>query len=202
MSLAPTSGAGKGGADLSSAFDTRFPPCYQLPVGIDLGERNPLVTLINTARLILVLFVVALIQLFDVNVVALEELGIGGFVYALLLSLLPFDRTRSRNISLLISVLDASFICLLVSRSGEIASPFLVLFVFPMIGLSVLYETAGAIAAAVIFLLYSVFELTMTDYPPEAIRNVFITMCLLSFFALYLGNVGKMLKAERDRPAA
>lgn len=165
---------------------------------IELGRPNTLIALINQARLVLVLVVIVLIQFIeDVDVIDLQWAGIAVFVYALILSVFPFHRTRSRNLSFLISLLDTSFVILIVARTGEIASPFLALLFFPLINLAVLYETRGAIASLVLFLLYTFLTLETTDYPPPAILNLFVAMCLYSFFAVYLGDVCHQIKSER-----
>ncbi len=171
---------------------------------LEQGEKNPLVTLINTARLVLVFLILCLIQLVDGNIVALETLGIVAGLYAVALSALPFDRTRSKHLGYLICLLDAALICGLITWTGEINSPFLAVLFFPLISLSILYETKGAFAAALIFLLYSSLHFLTAPvwrYTPAAILNLFVTMSLLSFFAVYLGNVGKSIKARGELKA-
>lgn len=161
---------------------------------------NPLIGLINTGRLILVLFVIGLLQLVDVDIIKMQLFGIGAATYATALAVLPFDKTRSKALGHLISLLDTVLICLFVDYSGEIGSPFLLLFIFPVISMAVLYGVRSALLVAVVMVTYAASQLTLAHYSPDVIRNLFFNGVLITFFALYLGTMARAVKG-RERIA-
>lgn len=164
-------------------------------------ERNPLIVLINTARLLLILAIVILVQFQPERfLIGLEKVAIGASVYAILLLALPFSRIRSPLLGYFISFVDSLFVLLVLTFSGDLDSPFFLLLFFPLISLAVLYETRGALIAIVIFTAYAIFFLGLQVYAVDTIINLLIRMCLLSVLALYLGNVAKSIKGrERIR---
>ncbi|MEW5692849.1 MAG: hypothetical protein AB1765_06100 [Candidatus Hydrogenedentota bacterium] len=168
-----------------------------MPEQIKKQSKNYLITMINTARAIMILCVIVLIQFQpEKNIISLETLGIIVSVYGILLLILPLDRIRIKLLGFIICLIDIIFILLLITYSGELDSPFFMLLFFPVISLSILYEAKGGLFAVVVFAIYYITFLMIHEYTYEAIGNLLIRMCLLSFFALYLGNVGKEIKGR------
>lgn len=162
-----------------------------------LAERNPLIVLINTARLLLILAIVILVQFQPERfLIGLEKIAIGASAYAILLLALPFSRIRSPLLGYCISFIDSLFVLLVLTYSGDLDSPFFLLLFFPLISLAILYEIQGAIIAIVIFTAYAIFFLGLQVYSVDTIMNLIIRMCLLSVLALYLGNIAKSIKGK------
>lgn len=185
--------------------------------------KNELITLINTARAILILCVLILIQFQpEINLIPLEILAIIASVYAVILLVFPFDRIKSKALGFIIGLLDIILIFSLISFTGELTSPFYVLLFFPLISLSIIYETWGSILAVVMFTLYFLYYFQMDylqiigaqqahvssfkqmtadlDLLRENMSDLLIRMSLMSLTALYLGNIGKQVKGrERIR---
>ncbi|HPP87215.1 MAG TPA: hypothetical protein PLM75_05075 [bacterium] len=170
-----------------------------------LQKRNPLIFVINLMRLILVIgsaAVLLIIQKVQPDIITRPQKLLYVFIVALLYSLIvliaPFSKIKNKFLGYFFCTIDSLLILGLIYCTGEIASPFFILFFFPLISLSFLYEILGSFYAAIIFTIYTIFFITTRSYSDsKLIANIFISMGILVMFSLYLGNIGKQIKARK-----
>ncbi|HOK41003.1 MAG TPA: hypothetical protein PLD27_08200 [bacterium] len=183
-----------------------------------LKEKNRLIFIINLARLLLIIGVIIFIQVFNYfdveiqsltssetqeiyaiyasNIKALIILGIVSLIYAILLLVAPLPKIKSKLLGYIFCSIDSILIFFLIFYTGEISSPFIILLFFPLISLSVLYETIGSTFAIFIFTLFMIYLLVFKNYSDKQIADIFVKMGVLALFSLYLGNIGKEIKAK------
>ncbi len=169
-----------------------------------LQKKNRLIFIINLTRLILtigcaiVLFIIQKAQPeYVTNPGALFYLLIISLIFSLVVLLAPFDKIKNKFLGYLFCSIDSLIILGLINYTGEIGSPFFILFFFPLISLSFLYEIVGSFFAAVLFTLYTILFITLKEYDSKMISDIFISMGILVIFSLYLGNIGKNVKGRK-----
>ncbi|HOL48485.1 MAG TPA: hypothetical protein PK189_09920, partial [bacterium] len=105
-------------------------------------------------------------------------------------------KIKSKLLGYIFCSIDSILIFFLIFYTGEISSPFIILLFFPLISLSVLYETIGSTFAIFIFTLFMIYLLVFKNYSDKQIADIFVKMGVLALFSLYLGNIGKEIKAK------
>lgn len=128
---------------------------------------------------------------------ALTIVGIVSLIYSLILLFAPFDKIKNKFLGYLFCLIDSFLIFYLILLTGEISSPFIILLFFPLVSLSILYETVGSTFAIFLFTLYTVFLLIFKgSYSSRQIADICVKMGILSLFSLYIGNIGKEIKSK------
>lgn len=162
----------------------------------------------NISRLLLVLItsvIVLMVRYLVKNPAELQlqyqplcVIGIISFLYAVILVIFNIHKLRIRKLGFMICIIDAMLIHATVVYSGGAASHYLLLYIFPLISLSILYRITGSVVFVILFLGANLYYLDTPNISISDIILTFVRLSLMAVFAIYLGNIGKVLKEQAD----